>query len=290
MRDNVSFWRRTAGLYLSAAPMGPDDTATGAMSSDTVEPDASVLPVDANRQHLFLLCEAIELVVSAQGYNSPALPPLLHALIGIVRLLRVAPGAAADQVSETPPEQDVAAPGPAESTPPQTEAKATAETEADAEDVAASAPGAEETVPAREELNRRVAATERKVAALTDAVSRLVDHLERRRWTASPAERRGEVRLPGVDAEVFIDRQRYRVLDWSKSGFCIQVGEGEMLGRRRFAFRFVLELLDETIEFQGFATPMRRDGTRLAARFVQLDPAVEEKLAQVVQRLAGGGV
>lgn len=282
MRESVSFWRRTAGLYLSAAPIGSDDIEADTMSSDAVEPDMSVLPTNGNRQQLYLLCEAIDLVVSAQGYNSPAVPPLLHALIGMVRLLRAAPGATTEPASEATPERADA--GPAQPEPGQTEGQAGT----NAEGADGAEPEAMDVAPAQEVLNRRVAATERKVAALTDAVSRLVEHLERRRWTASPAERRGEVRLPGVDAAVFIDRQRYRVLDWSRSGFCIQVGEAEMLGRRRFAFRFTLELLDETIEFQGFAIPMRRDGTRLAARFVQLDPAVEEKLAQVVQRLAGG--
>lgn len=85
MRDSVSFWRRVAGLYLSAAPIGPDDFVDDAMSPETVHPDASALPAGGSRQQLFLLCEALDLVVSAQGYNSPAVPPLLHALIGTVR-------------------------------------------------------------------------------------------------------------------------------------------------------------------------------------------------------------
>ena len=292
MKESVSFWRQAAGLYLSAAPIGADDAVADPMSSDTFDPDASVLPTGGNRQQLFLLCEAIDLVISAQGYNSPAVPPLLHALIGTVRLLRAAPGAAAEQVSEAPQEQareEAAAPEPAEPAPEQPEQKETAEATAGAGATRASEPGAGETAPAQGELDRRIAATDRKVAALTDAVGRLIEHLERRRWTTSPAERRNEVRLPGLDAAVFIDRQRYRVLDWNKSGFCIMVAEGEMLGRRRFAFRFTLELLDETIEFQGLATPVRREGDRLAARFVQLDSAVEEKLSQVIRRLVGGG-
>lgn len=283
MKESVSFWRRTAGLYLSAAPMDADDADTAAMPSDAIEPDASVLPAHGNRQQLYLLCEAIDLVVSAQGYNSPAVAPLLHALIGTVRLLRATPQGAAEQVSQEASEQE-----PTEPAKPAPEQAADVQPGGDSVTEPEQEPEATESEPPQEALSQRVVATERKVAALTDAVSRLVEHLERRRWTASPAERRGEVRLPGVDAAVFIDRQRYRVLDWSKSGFCIQVGEGELLGRRRFAFRFTLELLDETIEFQGFAIPMRREGTRFAARFVQLDRAVEDKLAQVVQRLAGG--
>lgn len=277
MRDSVSFWRRVAGLQLSAAPMGAGDPGDGGTSPDELHPDASAFSAGHDRQQLFQLCEALDLVVSAQGYNSPAVPPLLHALIGTVRLLRAAPGAARGQapVAEREPAGEAAA----------AERPAGAARE-EPEPVAAPAAEAESGL---EELGRRMEATERKVAALTDAVGRLVGHLERRRWTASPAERRAEVRLPGIDAAVYIDRQRYRVVDWSKSGFCIEVGEGELLGRRRFAFRFTLELLDETIEFQGHATPVRREGARLAAQFVRLDPAVEAKLAEVVRRLAGAG-
>jgi len=297
MRDSVSFWRRVAGLYLSAAPIGPGDSIDDDMSPDTVHSDASGLPADGNRQQLFQLCEALDLVISGQGYNSPAVPPLLHALIGMVRLLRAAPGAAAERDSGVKQEATSEATAPDASAAPAPELKVDEpEPEAPkAEKPAVDAEAAdqtaetEEAAPAQADLSRRVAATERKVAALTDAVGRLVEHLERRRWTVSPAERRGEARLPGIDAAIYIDRQRYRVIDWSKSGFAIQVGEGELLGRRRFAFRFTLELLDETIEFQGYATPMRREGTRLAARFVQLDPTVEAKLAEVVRRLAGGG-
>lgn len=300
MRDSVSFWRRVAGLYLSAAPIGPDDSIDDDMSPDTLHSDASGLPDEGNRQQLFQLCEALDLVISGQGYNSPAVPPLLHALIGTVRLLRAAPGAAAEQVSGVKPEAagDVPAPDVSAEPAPEPEPKMDepepeapkAEAPATDGEAADQTAETEEAVPAQEALHRRVAATERKVGALTDAVGRLVEHLERRRWTVSPAERRGEARLPGIDAAVYIDRQRYRVIDWSQSGFAIQVGEGELLGRRRFAFRFTLELLDETIEFQGYATPMRREGTRLAARFVQLDSTVEAKLAEVVRRLAGGGI
>ena len=246
--------------------MGPDDPADGGVSPNGSRADASGFPAGGNRQQLFLICEALDLVVSAQGYNSPAVPPLLHALIGAVRVLRAAPTAP----TEAAPDRE-----PAATTGPR-------ETEAPAPE-----PRVNQAPPAEVELNHRLAATERKVAALTDAVSRLVEHLERRRWSGLPGERRAEVRLPGIDAAVYIDRQRYRVVDWSKSGFCIQVGEGDLVGRRRLAFRFTLELLDETIEFQGYAMPVRREGNRLAARFVQLDAAVQRKLAEVVRRLAG---
>jgi len=281
MRDTVSFWRRVAGLYLSAVP---GDAGEPFVGQDPV--GSSTHPQEASRQELFQLCEALDLVISAQGYNSPAVPPLLHALIGTVRLLRVAPGGmpAAAAAEEPAPEQPAPESAVEEAESPETQAPAVEE---EAEGTVAELE-AEETAPVvTDELDRRLSATEHKLAALTDAVGRLVDHLERRQWNVSPAERRSEPRLPGVDAAVYIDRQRYRVIDWNTSGFCIQVGEGELLGRRRLAFRFTLELLDETIEFQGYATPMRREGTRLAARFVQLDPAVEAKLTEVVRRLSG---
>jgi len=297
MRDSVSFWRRVAGLHLSAAPMSPDGSRDDAMSAGALHPEASAFSTGGDRQKLYLLCEAIDLVVSAQGYNSPAVPPLLHALIGAVRLLRATPVTGMDRpapatTQEPPPVREEPAPpepepgvGPEPEVKLEPEAKASAAAQPEKPE-----PETEEPASVEAELVRRIDATERKVVALTDAVSRLIEHLERRHWTASPAERRSEVRLPGVDAAVYVDRQRYRVIDWSKSGFCIQVGESELLGRRRFPFRFTLELLDETIEFQGFATPTRREGTRLAARFVHLDPAVEAKLAAVVRRLSGGRV
>lgn len=283
MRDTVSYWHRVAGLYLSAAPVAPDDSTDPGVSQGSPNADVSPPPEEGSRRQLYLLCEALDLVISAQGYNAPAVPPLLHALIGTVRLLRVVPGATSAEAPVEKPapeaaEEDTAA------EPPQAEAPTVGE---NTEKVAAE-PAPEEPAPVvTEDLDRRLTATEQKLAALTGAVGRLVEHLERRQWTVSPVERRTEPRLPGVDAAIYIDRQRYRVIDWNTSGFCIQVGESELLGRRRFEFRFTLELLDETIEFQGHATPMRREGRRLAARFVQLDPAVEVKLAEVVRRLSG---
>lgn len=283
MRDTVSYWRRVAGLYLSAAPVAPDDSLDSGASQGQANADGSALPEEGNRQQLYLLCEALDLVISAQGYNAPAVPPLLHALIGTVRLLRVAPGAAA---AKAPVEKSASEAAEKDTTAERPEAQKPAVEEMTEE--AAAEPGPEESASAvAGNLDRRLTATEHKLAALTDAVGRLVEHLERRQWTVSPVERRAEPRLPGVDAAIYIDRQRYRVIDWNTSGFCIQVGESELLGRRRFAFRFTLELLDETIEFQGHATPMRREGRRLAARFVQLDPAVEVKLTEVVRRLSG---
>jgi hypothetical protein len=52
------------------------------------------------------------------------------------------------------------------------------------------------------------------------------------------------------------------------------------------AAHFILELSDETIEFQGRAIPIRIERALLAAEFASLDAATATKLSEVATRLA----
>jgi hypothetical protein len=282
MSGGEPLWRRVAGLYLSGVPIdGRERMST--RSAAATGPEAVITDP---KQEIVLLGEALDLVTLAQGYASPAVPMLLRALIRAVRHLAPAPSedvtaetaAAGPEASETVP---------AEETPPQAAAEAT-ETAAPPsepvmEDIVAPAPEDAERYAA---LEKKFTETDQKMTALTAAVGKLVDVLQRRTREGGGVERRTSPRVPGGNAKLYVRGATYQVVNWSRSGFLIRIAETDRFGRGPFDFHFVLELSDETIEFQGRALPVRIERTLLAAEFAALDAATANRLTEVAAQLA----
>lgn len=314
MSGSEPLWRRVAGLYLSGIPTDTQDrVSTRAHSGDGA---TGGLVADPTRD-IIMLGEALDLVTLAQGYRSPAVPLLLRALIRVVRQLsaerahaavaeEVAPAAPQTAEEEPSPEEkevseiDVsAAPangnGEARETgetavtdeTPSTEAAAVTETPTETPSVDELAPTAAADVDETAALERRVTQTDRKVAALTTAVGQLVDVLQRRARSGGDLERRAAPRVPGRQATVFVHDQPYEVVNWSQGGFLIRIAETDRFSRAGFDFHFMLELPDETVEFQGRARPVRIERTTLAAEFVSLDEAVAARIGEIAAGLSG---
>lgn len=287
MSGGEPLWRRVAGLYLSGIPADAGERLS------TRAPDAAAaaaLDEGDPAQQILLLGEALDLVTLAQGYQSPAVPLLLRALIRSIRQLATAraateaaaatPEAQADERSEAAPE-----PAPNAETP-------NAETPADepaAKTVEEAAPP-RETAPATAALEKRVEETDQKLSALTTAVGQLVDILQRRpRDGGGGVERRASPRIPGRNARVYVRGQLYEVVNWSKGGFQIRIAETDRFSRGPFDFHFVLELPEEVIEFQGRARPVRIEQTTLAAAFASLDVTAAAKISEIADRLVAAG-
>jgi hypothetical protein len=139
-------------------------------------------------------------------------------------------------------------------------------------------------------LEERFQETDRKVAALTAAVGQLVDVLQRRVRDGGGVDRRTSPRIPGGNARLYVRGTAYPVVNWSPGGFLIRIAEADRFGRGGFHFHFILELSDETIEFQGRAIPVRIERALLAAEFAGLDAATAAKLTEVATRLAAAPV
>jgi hypothetical protein len=239
---------------------------------------------------MLLLGEALDLVTTRQGFKSPALVPLVTALIKRVRVLgSVAPGDDAragepvQPVAEDETPSQPAAPASKPEREPETEqttVDAGTGAEAGDADVAAEAPSSQRG------LEDQLATRDKKLAALTLAVGQLVNVLQRRSWSGG-IDRRDAPRVSGQDARVFINDRPYDVINWSTKGFLIKVRDVNRIGVRDFDFHFVLELSDETIEFQGRAKTVRIEGDTLAAQFEQLDKETNAKIAQIMTGLRG---
>jgi len=291
MSGGEPLWRRVAGLYLSGVPLGGrEDGASRAnpMPSDDGESEAVV------KQHVVQLGEALDLVTLAQGYGSPAVPLLLRALVRRVRQLGAAnapaeapdaatesnapPTAAADAVAKEPavepgnaaPAEDPVRPGP----------------EAGAEPAMASEPEPDRYAA----LEQQFKDSDRKVAALTTALGQLVSVLQRRARDGGGIDRRGFPRVPGGNAKIYVRGNAYEVVNWSRSGFLIRIAETDRFSRGAFDFHFVLDLPDETIQFQGRALPARIERALLAAEFAALDDATGKRIADIAARLAAAPV
>lgn len=297
MSGGEPLWRRVAGLYLSGIPADANDrVSTRAPMEDGV--------VSANSDptsEIIMLGEALDLVTLAQGYRSPAVPLLLRALIRVVRQVAVEraeavaieEAAAAEAASAAPNDGDTGSVSPAAE---EVAGNGTAEDETAAapetlqsvdavDDTPAKAPDAPETSEAAEKLEKRIVQTDQKVAALTSAVGQLVEVLQRRARDSGGVDRRIAPRLPGTNATVFLHGQPYDVVNWGQGGFLIRISEADRFSRGGFDFHFVLDLPDETVEFQGRARPVRIERTTLAAEFVALDTTTAEKLAKITAGL-----
>lgn len=295
MSGGESLWRRVAGLYLSGVPIdGREPMSTRATAAAGAEDH-----VTDPKRDIVMLGEALDLVTLAQGYTSPAVPMLLRALIRAVRQL------AAAQSEEAAAEAAPAAAGPevpeaaqeaaqTEETPPEVAAEAPETAERPTEPVAESA--VETSAPTPEDmaryavLEKKVTETDQKMAALTGAVGQLVDILQRRTREGGGVERRASPRVPGGNARLYVRGAAYEVVNWSRSGFLIRIAETDRFSRGPFDYHFVLELPDETIEFQGRATPVRIERALLAAEFAALDAATASRLADVSAQLAAAPV
>lgn len=315
MSGGEPLWRRVAGLYLSGVPLGdrePMSTRLGAPAGGGADAGTGA------KQEVVLLGEALDLVTLAQGYGSPAVPLLLRALIRGVREMGAAsgipagnstgnstgnspgnshavhlPGGAAAESSPAPAEKDdqaAKAAGPAKA---EDEAPITAATEAVGEGAAEERPESR-VEPERPELyeamEKRSQDADRKVSALTTAVGQLVEVLGRRARDGGGVDRRGFPRVPGGNAKLFVHGNAFQVVNWSRSGFLIRIAEADRFSRGGFDFHFVLELPDETIQFQGRALPVRIERTLLAAEFAALDEATGKKMAEIAARLASAPV
>ena len=237
------------------------------------------------QREMLLLGEALDLVTTRQGFKSPALVPLVTALIQRVRVLGPAPSDGEPQAGG-PDRSDIP-----EATPPEPPAAPAAEPEieADTGNGAAAAPqgaAANEATSSQRDLQDQLATRDKKLAALTSAVGQLVNVLQRRSWSGG-IDRRDAPRVSGQDARVFINDRPYEVVNWSKKGFLIRVRDANRIGMRDFDFHFVLELSDETIEFQGRAKTVRIEGDALAAEFENLDQETDAKIAQIMAGLRG---
>lgn len=243
------------------------------------------------QRELLLLGEALDVVTARQGFESPALIPLLSALIKRIR--RLGP------ISEAPgaPDEAEAANGESGETTeafrPAESAKPPAPPEPPEPEKSVAEAGPSETPPPRpaaapddNELQDRVFAADKKLADLTAAVGQLVDVLQRRRWSGG-IDRRAAPRVSGQGAHLFIRGTRYPVINWSKNGVLIRTSDAHRVGLRGFDFHFVLELADETIEFQGRAKTVRIEHDTLAAEFEGLDGKTEAKITAVMRRLRG---
>jgi hypothetical protein len=297
MSGGEPLWRRVAGLYLSGIPAD-----AGERLSTRARDTASAASVDDGdpAQQVLLLGEALDLVTLAQGYQSPAVPLLLRALIRTIRQLaaaRVEAEAAAAAPSpeapaaETPDTAPEAAPDD-ESKVDEAAAKNTgksAET-ADATELSPETP-LPETETATVALEKRVQETDQKLSALTTAVGQLVDILQRRPrdGAGGGVDRRTSPRIPGRNARIYVRDQLYEVVNWSKGGFQIRISETDRFSRGVFDFHFILDLPEEVIEFQGRARPVRIEQTTLAAAFASIDTAAAAKISSIADRLVAAG-
>jgi len=280
MSGGEPLWRRVAGLYLSGIPNGERDRMSTRLNAAARAAEVATDP----KQEIVLLGEALDLITLAQGYTSPAVPMLLRALIRAVRQFGGVPGTEAG----------------AETAPPAAAEKAEETPQPAAETAAAPAPEpvSEAPAPAPEAKNgeryavleERFQETDRKVAALTAAVGQLVDVLQRRVRDGGGVDRRTSPRIPGGNARLYVRGTAYPVVNWSPGGFLIRIAEADRFGRGGFHFHFILELSDETIEFQGRAIPVRIERALLAAEFAGLDAATATKLSEVATRLAAAPV
>lgn len=276
MSGRESLWRRTAGLYLSSAPDAGDGGAATESPAD----------MGATKHDVVLLGEALDLVTLSQGYKTPALPPLLRALIRDIKVLRTAVERAAAPAADAATPEAAPAETPAEAGATDDAAEAAAEPVAEETEKSAAAEEAGGEAR-RSALETRVAATDQKLAALTGAVGQLVDLLQRRGPAAGAVDRRAAPRVSGQNAKIYVHDRGYDVVNWNKNGFLIRIGEADRFSRSGFDCHFVLELPDESVEFQSRAVPVRIERTTLAAEFRGLDEASEEKLTQVIEQLIG---
>jgi hypothetical protein len=293
MSGSEPLWRRVAGLYLSGIPAD-----AGERLSTRAAADRAGVPGDIAdpTQEIIDLGEALDLVTLAQGYQSPAVPLLLRALIRAVRqtaAARLAAESAAETVMAGKPEA-TAEPESAERAAPAGDGASEAVPEP--ETPPAETTSAAETVPdvtapaaATDALEKRVKETDQKLAALTTAVGQLVDVLQRRSRNGGGIDRRNAPRFDGRNAKIFVHGKPYEVVNWSKGGFLIRISETDRFSRGGFDFHFMLDLPDETIEFQGRARPVRIERTQLAAEFATLDAAAAAKIGAVADRLAAVG-
>jgi len=298
MSGGEPLWRRVAGLYLSGIPADAGDRmSTRAPMADAAMPAGNGDPT----QEIIMLGEALDLVTLSQGYRSPAVPILLRALIRVVRQVaaeraEAEAAAAAQAVPADEPEEP-------ETELPNTDKEPVADggdnaaadaekspvSEEPAEEVADEPTVADVEVQHTAELEKRVKETDQKVTALTTAVGQLVDVLQRRSRDTTGIDRRAAPRFPGVNAKLFLHGQPYEVINWSQGGFLIRISEADRFSRGGFDFHFVLDLPDETIEFQGRARPVRIERTTLAAEFASLDEAAAAKIGEISARLSASG-
>lgn len=304
MSGGEPLWRRVAGLYLSGIPADAKDRVS---TRTRVDDGATADLVEDPTREIIMLGEALDLVTLAQGYGSPAVPLLLRSLIRVVRQVsaeRAEAAAAEESATDVrQPEEETPSPDrsgntgeetPAAATEPNGDAREEASTEsATAKEIpsetnATAEPETDAAVDAETAaaLERRVTQTDRKVAALTTAVGQLVDVLQRRTRNGGDIERRAAPRLPGTHATVFVHDRPYEVINWSQGGFLIRIAETDRFSRAGFDFHFVLELPDETVEFQGRARPVRIERTTLAAEFATLDETVAARIGEIAAGLA----
>jgi hypothetical protein len=288
MSGGEPLWRRVAGLYLSGIPAD-----AGERLSTRASADAAAATVDEGdpAQQIVLLGEALDLVTLAQGYQSPAVPLLLRALIRTIRQVAAARAEAEAAVAAMP--ETPVAETPAAAEPPAPEATREAEAPADeaagkTADEAADEPSPE-TGAATAALEKRVKETDQKLSALTAAVGQLVEVLQRRSRDGGGVDRRASPRIPGRNARVYVRDQLYEVVNWSKGGFQIRIAESDRFSRGVFDFHFVLDLPDEVIEFQGRARPVRIEQATLAVEFASLDAATAAKINEIAARLVAAG-
>ena len=288
MSESDSFWRKEEGSRLS----GASSAEGGHAADDGARPPNGPGDDRKRRRDLVTLGDAIDLITGAQGFGSPAVPPLVRAMIEDVRKL----GAAAETVAG-----DAAA----EAEPAASRMAGTPETPDDEGVAEADIPGFLKAAPSKEaegtreerpadgaaarvtEVEERIAATDVKVAALTTAVGQLVSVLQQRMESDRTAERRAARRASGQNAKVFVNERSYEVLNWSNTGFLIRIGDMDRFSRRGFDVRFVLDLPDETIELQGRAAPIRIERDTLAAEFSDLDAVTAARMAEVAEHLTG---
>lgn len=306
MSGGEPLWRRVAGLYLSGVPLGDREP----MSTRPSAPVGGAADAGAGaKQEVVLLGEALDLVTLAQGYGSPAVPLLLRALIRGVRELGAPSGNSPVRSHATAPQgraETERAPTPAEQDDPSAKAAGPAKADDEAPSVAQPAAVAESAAeegpvkpvePERPEpsehyeaMEKRFQDADRKVSALTAAVGQLVEVLRRRARDGGGVDRRGFPRVPGGNAKLFVHGNAYQVVNWSRSGFLIRIAEADRFSRGGFDFHFVLELPDETIQFQGRALPARIERTLLAAEFAALDEATGNRMAEIAARLASAPI
>jgi len=239
------------------------------------------------QREMLLLGEALDLVTTRQGFKSPALVPLVTALIKRVRELGpAAPGGEAPVgVPDQPVKADETPSKPAVDRAAETDSGPAEETRAaDAESTEKETESA--VAPPPPGLQDQLASRDKKLAALTSAVGQLVNVLQRRSWSGG-IDRRDAPRVSGQDARVFVNDHPYAVVNWSTKGFLIKVRDVNRIGMRDFDFHFVLELSDETIEFQGRAKTIRIEGDLLAAQFEKLDKETNAKITQIMAGLRG---
>ena len=288
MSGGEPLWRRVAGLYLSGVPLGDREPMSARLDAPAAPiPNGGADP----KREVVLLGEALDLVTLAQGYGSPAVPLLLRALIRGVRELGAASG---DAPAPAPANSSMEEGAPAAPTPepekaaeaPSPQAEPAAASAADA----VSGPADKSGIERYEALESHMKDADRKVSALTTAVGQLVDVLQRRTRDGGGVDRRGSPRVPGGNAKLNVRGNAYQIVNWSRSGFLIRIGESDRFSRGGFDYHFVLELPDETVQFQGRAVPVRIERTLLAAEFAGLDEATANKLAEVASRLASAPV